>query len=1264
MTLKSQFLALKVIQNSRKNDNSSYEQLSENLRNLGFLTVPTNGKIPIINGWARTAFQNKKQCSTKNEKHLAISQKKGGNFNVALVLNKIKSSNGNVVGWIDIDDEVEESLDFLEKTFPQLSQNPLIRVTGKGVHILAQFDPKQKRKTKALSPTGYFTRTGEHCIDILTSGLITHAGTHKNGLPYITNRPITLDELEKAPFIDSTSILVSQHQSEGTPFDFKKIKKTSGPVAHHDCDIDSEEGKNLLSIPSGERTSCPFHGGSNTSVLVAFGNGKFYCHAGCGTILHRSRFAKDKIIVSKKAVVPTTIPERTDAENKTGFLYAAFEEMADILRVFPDQHIETGEESAPTDATRISGIDFATLMSFGTIERDDDVAFCDLEEDDLVDGKYLPTLDLPLNGRCLIAIRSPKGTGKTFGVAEAIEDLNERFHDEFMFGSETVVGIAHTQTLTQQMAKTLGVDCYLDKKQGRRLLMIDGSCTITPNSLYRYIGPDPGVLVLDEITSILQSITHKGTHGKAAPENLHKLKRIVKRSRIVILLDADMTSRAIEQIQNWREGLPDATLIIHAKKQDQYTRVVTEPAHVTMELIHRIKEENEAKNKRKTHYIFSDSKSELNAIEKQLIKRGLLKKGEICLITSDTISKLDVANINDWIGKYRVVLASPTIVTGVSINIPFDYAYGVSKGGSISMAQFDQGVRRVRTVKNPRILVGLEKHRGSLDFRSEVEIYNSYVRRDLIGRKNSFNRGYKAVLDAVQDEYGKFIEIDKKQNNYARHYAINQRESNMGGSEKPLSRYIAFCKNEEIPISTPEFIAGILVGTEHETKVTKATKASTRLTKKEERATEAEAIIAAEILDDGELRIIEKQSQALSPEQRHQVKKTKTVQMFGSISANTVIQKSANKPRFMGTALNFKKLLIQQFLPQNIFDEYLRAEAQQRGKGFSVVMLKNNTVQIDLFNKLCSELFNSENQTITKAGNVRFSISQDQVTRWMKANPAVADVFQTKFPRHLLNKNKFNDFQRSAIVTGFVSICNKYGLTASKRESTDDNNHQVFVTMDEMALFGGVDKKITQSPANRRRSNHRSMANLARDPNNSLLGINLEKIIHLQNSAGQDQGLGTKFGVDGDGRFATHVSRIKNPVFTKLIENKHSDLGQQFKETFESFLKNVFSDILTTKMSFAKRAIATATKEEIQFHAGLALEKLNETTAKTIIDKSLFGSGHFLHSEWLSSIGCKISVKNLLSYMAKHGAPVLETKEQKDEFKAFSTIAPQVYVYI
>jgi len=298
--------------------------------------------------------------------------------------------------------------------------------------------------------------------------------------------------------------------------------------------------------------------------------------------------------------------------------------------------------------------------------------------------------DLPDTG--LIFIASPKATGKTKAIGAAIS--NDR----------KVVMLTHLICLGRNLAKRCGVTWrgdldsakgfgYIDRNGGAANVDRIGLCV---HSLLA-INPrdyEGCTLVLDEVDQLLKTLlTNKlcNKSGKRAAllARFHELVMVAGR---VIAASADVSNAEIDYLKELRGG--EVCLIVNDYLAEGYAvnsiKSTTDKASIAL-LIEDIRAGHKV-------MVCTDSKGKAMSIAKILhnLELGL----RVLTITSETSGgKIEadfIENINVRVTDYDVLIASPSLATGVSIETEhFTKVYGLYEG-VLTDSDICQALARVR----------------------------------------------------------------------------------------------------------------------------------------------------------------------------------------------------------------------------------------------------------------------------------------------------------------------------------------------------------------------------------------------------------------------------------------------------------------------------------------------------------------------------------------------------------------------------------------
>ncbi len=297
-----------------------------------------------------------------------------------------------------------------------------------------------------------------------------------------------------------------------------------------------------------------------------------------------------------------------------------------------------------------------------------------------VNSRYLSDAIKSLPNHKLIAINSLHGTGKT-ALIERVAELNK------LTGTKTLT-ITHRVQLTKQLAERLGLDyrTKITKENG-----IFGHCLVI-DSLHPYANPcfnpeewEGATVFIDEFDQVLWHLLASNTCRKNRGLILQSLRELFNVAGQIIIASADLDKRHIDYALGLLDEPTEPYIIVNDWKPETKRKLFKFASH-------------------KEHYTVL--KQNLAKGEKALVMTGGQKDGSKwgsvnleSLIKKDfphlKVLRVDAvtvaqpghpaenctANINKIFAQYDVVICSPTVETGVSIEIEhFDGVYCFASG--------------------------------------------------------------------------------------------------------------------------------------------------------------------------------------------------------------------------------------------------------------------------------------------------------------------------------------------------------------------------------------------------------------------------------------------------------------------------------------------------------------------------------------------------------------------------------------------------------
>ena len=304
----------------------------------------------------------------------------------------------------------------------------------------------------------------------------------------------------------------------------------------------------------------------------------------------------------------------------------------------------------------------------------------------------------------IIGVKSPKGTGKTEALKPLIDKLD----------SDSVYLLSHRIQLCQALCTRLNIP-YVDD-------IIGGKCDrskgfgVVVDSLHgqgkgqfdvendAYLLTKKYVVILDEVEQVLWHLLNSSTEVREhRTEVIKQLQLLLLNADKVICLDADLTDVSLDFIQSATNCKDDDIFIINNEYKEGGYQILnyqeTTPVNWLSDLLKAIDNGDKI-------LIATDSQKIKGKFSTQNIESILIKKfphlsGLILRIDSETIADPEhpaygcITKINEIIKQYFIVLISPSVGTGISIDVKnyFDSVWGCFQGVQSENAVRQQLIR-------------------------------------------------------------------------------------------------------------------------------------------------------------------------------------------------------------------------------------------------------------------------------------------------------------------------------------------------------------------------------------------------------------------------------------------------------------------------------------------------------------------------------------------------------------------------------------------
>jgi Domain of unknown function (DUF3854) len=306
----------------------------------------------------------------------------------------------------------------------------------------------------------------------------------------------------------------------------------------------------------------------------------------------------------------------------------------------------------------------------------------------ILNQKYLGKLPYPARGMCFI--KSVQGTGKTQSLIELIREAIE--------SGRPVLVVTHRIELGRAICEAIGINWIEDCKES-----IDGKLfgfglcidSLHPLSQARFNPDDWGdaIIILDEVEQILWHMMNSSTCIENRSIIINNFECLIKNAiaygeGLIIAQDADLSDFSIDYLLGL-SGVDGLEPFIIVNKYLGNSRDViiyndTKPTKTFLEIEKKIKQGMKV-------LIVEDSqkiKGLWSAINNESHLKELFPDKRILRIDSNSVSDPDhpafccAKNINSIIKDYDIVIATPTIGTGVSIDLKghFGAVFGLFYG--------------------------------------------------------------------------------------------------------------------------------------------------------------------------------------------------------------------------------------------------------------------------------------------------------------------------------------------------------------------------------------------------------------------------------------------------------------------------------------------------------------------------------------------------------------------------------------------------------
>ncbi|MEM7552952.1 MAG: plasmid replication protein, CyRepA1 family [Cyanobacteria bacterium P01_A01_bin.84] len=312
--------------------------------------------------------------------------------------------------------------------------------------------------------------------------------------------------------------------------------------------------------------------------------------------------------------------------------------------------------------------------------------------------RYLGKVSFPTSG--LVGVKSAKGTGKTTSLQEIVAEAKNN--------NRPVLLITHRIQLGRFLCEQIGLNWGITGKQQFLNYRYIGLCV---DSIWKLKSEDweGAIVILDEVEQSLWHLLHSNTCKDKRVKVLKYfgdlISTVLKTGGLVIAQDADLSDISLDYLQKLVENKFQPWVVVNEWKPTNGWDVTLYDSPNPTPLIQQLEIDLMAGRK---CYVTTDSRSgrySCETVERYLKERFTKLRQDFpksLVVSSQTTNTpgheaVDfVAAINQKITDYEAVFVTPSLGTGVSIDVQhFDRVYGIFQG-VIPDSEARQALARVR----------------------------------------------------------------------------------------------------------------------------------------------------------------------------------------------------------------------------------------------------------------------------------------------------------------------------------------------------------------------------------------------------------------------------------------------------------------------------------------------------------------------------------------------------------------------------------------
>jgi hypothetical protein len=311
---------------------------------------------------------------------------------------------------------------------------------------------------------------------------------------------------------------------------------------------------------------------------------------------------------------------------------------------------------------------------------------------EILNVRYLPPINDYLNKYDNLFIKSPMGTGKSYGLHNIFNEKDKNGQIKY----KRIVYLSSRQAFACAMASDFEQDGFINYLNKSEFNGKNERVIISLESLNRIHYDECDILVIDESESIFNIISSETLIKNKLEENLIKLYSLISLSKKVLIMDAFLTNRSIKVLTDIKDiNINNSYYIENEYKYDERYFKICEDKKMMINMIINLLQEN------KRVVLCTGSKGVGDMLVHNIKKYIPEMIENIDYKFYNRLNQLpNNTNVNEEWKNIKLLIYSPTITCGISYDnkqFKFDnlFIYCVNRGSS-HFRDMIQAHKRVR----------------------------------------------------------------------------------------------------------------------------------------------------------------------------------------------------------------------------------------------------------------------------------------------------------------------------------------------------------------------------------------------------------------------------------------------------------------------------------------------------------------------------------------------------------------------------------------